>query len=126
MLPFPPSLRSIDRSFLLPAASPCRVPLPAGRVVEWSDVEASICGARIASSACVRITQDACARKLSNGFASDTQDRAHRVRDARRRAASDRRGEASSRAAPAIAGAARGRDQPRAAIGVTGRCAAPV
>ena len=91
MLPSSPSLRSIDRSFLLRAASPCRVPLPGCRVVECSDVVASISGARIASSACVRITQDACARELSNGFASDMHDRSHEARDARRRRASDRR-----------------------------------
>lgn len=33
----------------------------------------SISGARIASSECVRITQDACASELSNGFAQNTR-----------------------------------------------------
>jgi hypothetical protein len=92
MLPSSPSLRSIDRSFLLRAASPGRLPLFSGRRVALGDVMASNSGARIASSACVRITQDACASNLSNGFASDMHDHSHEARDVwRRRAAQHRR-----------------------------------
>jgi hypothetical protein len=80
MLPSSPSLRSIDRSFLLRAASPCRVPLFFVPAVANGDVVASNSGVRIASSACVQITQDACASNLSNGFTSDPHDPSREAR----------------------------------------------
>jgi hypothetical protein len=80
MLPSSPSLRSIDRSFLLRAALPGRLPLFSVPAVAPGDVVASNSSVRIASSACVQITQDACASNLSNGFASDPHDPSRGVR----------------------------------------------
>jgi hypothetical protein len=82
MLPSSPSLRSIDRSFLLRAASPCRLPIFSRRHVAPGDGLASKNGVRIASSASVRFTQDACASNLSNGFASDPCDPSQEACDA--------------------------------------------
>jgi hypothetical protein len=136
-----PSLRSMDRSFLPRAASPCRLPSFDRCVVEYVDVAASIFGARIASSACVRIRRAASASKLSNGIACATRDDVH---DFRRDDSSScvvassvvvdgvrttmRHARETHRKRPRRPRSRRGawRRQPRAAIGFTGRCASPV
>jgi hypothetical protein len=127
----------MDRSFLLRAPPPCRLPLFDGVLVDRIDVFASIFGARIASSECVRLTSDARAYDLSNGFACDAHDRStsraifcaamrSMIVDEVGKRGRDVVAERAARAARMRSARRLAQVQPRAAIGVTGRCATPV